>query len=76
MRFDSPNTVYLIGPLLGEFIIDYCADKHIYCDQWIFNMAFGTETSYSENSAIDLIERTAALWNLRSANAKELEKRQ
>lgn len=64
MRYDSPNTVYLNGPTLGEFIQDYCASKHIHCDAWIMNMAFGTERTYSENEAIKLIHETAAVWHL------------
>lgn len=73
---NGTNVEYMNGPILGSFIQDYCEEKGIYCDAWIFNMAFGTETTYSESEAIALIEETTQKWHLRDTNAQHLETRQ
>lgn len=67
MRYlpNSPDTIYLTGELLGEFIQEYCDRQGIYCDECIFNLAFGNQTVFSENAASALIEETATRWRLR-----------
>lgn len=77
---DSPNTAYLQGHLLRDFIEDYCAAKRIFFDVDILNDVFlkrGFDAShvYSENEVIENINAAAAAWQLDDIAAQALQSR-
>lgn len=78
---DSPNTAYLHGPLLSDFIQDYCAARSIFFDADILNSVFmrnGFDHTrlYSEAEIIQNIGEAATQWHLNDlATAESLETR-